>query len=106
MRARINTEILTRTLLQKHGAKVKDSAKQTLQEQYCVHPRSEELFIMPSFNDFLGGRPVNEARPKKDLGTETLIGPVLRSESIDIGNSELYLLDGTYLGTLNQLRTI
>jgi hypothetical protein len=61
---------------------------------------------MPSFNDFLGGRPVNETRPRKELGAEALIGPVLRSETVDVDNSELYLLDGTYLGTLNQLRTL
>ena len=53
---------------------------------------------MPSFNDFLGGRPVNETRPRKEIGAEALIGPVLRSEAVDVDNSELYLLDGTYLG--------
>jgi len=57
---------------------------------------------MPSFNDFLGGRPVNEISPHKDSSGE-LIGPVLRSKAVDLANSELYLLDGTYLGTLNQL---
>jgi hypothetical protein len=25
---------------------------------------------------------------------------------VDVDNSELYLLDGTYLGTLNQLRSL
>jgi len=25
---------------------------------------------------------------------------------VDVDNSELYLLDGTYLGTLNQLRNL
>jgi len=35
-----------------------------------------------------------------------LIGPVLRSEAVNVDNSELYLLDGTYLGTLNQLRNL
>jgi hypothetical protein len=62
--------------------------------------------MMPSFNDFLGGRAVNETRPRKELGTEALIGPVLRSEAVDVDNSELFLLDGTYLGTLNQLRKL
>ncbi len=61
---------------------------------------------MPSFNDFLGGRPVNETRSRKEIGSEALIGPILRSEAVDVDNSELYLLDGTYLGTLNQLRNL
>jgi hypothetical protein len=30
----------------------------------------------------------------------------LRSEAVDADNADLYLLDGTYLGTLNQLRRL
>jgi metallophosphoesterase superfamily enzyme len=59
---------------------------------------------MPSFNDFLGGKPVNETHSHKDRGIEALIEPVLRSEAVNIDNAELYMLDGTYLGTLNQLK--
>jgi hypothetical protein len=33
-------------------------------------------------------------------------GPVLRSEAVDMKNAETYLLDGTFLGTLEQLRTL
>ena len=59
---------------------------------------------MPSFNDFLGGRPINMAKPQERGQTQAMIGPVLRSDGVDLDNSEVYLLDGTYLGTLNQLR--
>jgi len=31
---------------------------------------------------------------------------VLRSKAINVEDSELYLLDGTYLGTLRQLRNL
>jgi hypothetical protein len=58
---------------------------------------------MPSFNDFLGGRPINENRCPKEKGSELPIGPVLRSDAVSIENAELYLLDGTFLGTTNQL---
>jgi hypothetical protein len=61
---------------------------------------------MPSFNDFLGGRPINEPHPRRGLGGEALIGPVLRSDAVDVDGSELYLLDGTYLGTMSQLRRL
>jgi hypothetical protein len=61
---------------------------------------------MPSFNDFLGGRPINETRTQKDQTANTLIGPLLRSETVDMENAEIYLLDGTYLGTLNQLKKL
>lgn len=104
MRATCNTEALTKILLQKHAVKITNSAAQALFEHYKVKAKAEELLIMPSFNDFLGGRPVNESRPRREIGAEALIGPVLRSQAVDVDNSELYLLDGTYLGTLNQLR--
>ena len=101
-----NSQILAKILLRKHGVKIDGSVEETLQKHYSVKLKTTQMFIMPSFNDFLGGRPVNETRPRKELGAEALIGPVLRSEAVDIDNSELYLLDGTYLGTLNQLRQL
>jgi putative SbcD/Mre11-related phosphoesterase len=104
MRVDCNAEALAKTLLRKHKVKVEGTLEETLQKHYNVKLRSEEMFIMPSFNDFLGGRPVNETSPGKEFGAETLIGPVLRSEAVKVDNAELYLLDGTYLGTLNQLR--
>lgn len=104
MKADCNTEALAKILLQKHGVKIEGTIEETLQKHYGIKPRTTQIFIMPSFNDFLGGRPINETRPRKELGSEALIGPVLRSEAVDVDNAELYLLDGTYLGTLNQLR--
>jgi uncharacterized protein len=106
MRACCNSESLARVLLRKHTVKVEGSVTETLRKHYGVTMKAKEIFIMPSFNDFLGGRPINETRPRKEIGAEALIGPVLRSESVDVDNSELYLLDGTYLGTLNQLRSL
>jgi putative SbcD/Mre11-related phosphoesterase len=106
MRVKLNSEALAKTLLRKHKVKVEGSVSQTLKKHYGVQLKAQELFIMPSFNDFLGGRPVNEARPRKEVGGEALIGPVLRSEAVDVDDSELYLLDGTYLGTLRQLKSL
>jgi putative SbcD/Mre11-related phosphoesterase len=106
MKAACNTEELARTLLQKQGVKIEGTTEATLRKFYSVKPRTKQLFIMPSFNDFLGGRPVNETRIGKVLGGEALIGPVLRSNAVDVDNAELYLLDGTYLGTLSLLRQL
>ena len=106
MKAECNAEALAKILLKKHGVKIEGTMKKTLQKNFRVKPRTTGVFMMPSFNDFLGGRAVNETRPRKELGTEALIGPVLRSEAVDVDNSELFLLDGTYLGTLNQLRKL
>jgi len=104
MKADCNTEALAQILLQKHGVKIEGSVEETLQKHFGIKPQAKQIFMMPSFNDFLGGRPVNESRPRKELESEALIGPVLRSEAVDVDSSEMYLLDGTFLGNLNQLR--
>lgn len=106
MRADIDSEALARILLKKSNIKIAGSVEDTLQKHFNTKLKVSELYIMPSFNDFLGGRPINETRPRKEIGAEALIGPVLRSEAVDVDESELYLLDGTYLGTLNQLRAL
>jgi len=106
MRVDIDSEALARVLLRKSNIKIVGSVEDTLQKHFGVKLKASELYIMPSFNDFLGGRPINETRPRKEIGAEALIGPVLRSEAVDVDESELYLLDGTYLGTLNQLRAL
>jgi metallophosphoesterase superfamily enzyme len=106
MRARFDSEALGQVLLRKHKVKIEGSVAETMQKHYHVKLKAKEIFVMPSFNDFLGGRPLNETRPRKEIGAESLIGPVLRSEIVDVDNAELYLLDGSYLGTLNQLRNL
>ncbi len=106
MRTEVDSEALARILLRKANVKIGYSVEETLQTHFGVTLGASELYIMPSFNDFLGGRPVNETRPKKDTGAEALIGPVLRSEAVGVDVAELYLLDGTYLGSLNQLRSL
>lgn len=106
MRMKLDVEALTRILLAKHGTKIEGSIEQTLQNHFKVKPKASEFYIMPSFNDFLGGRPINEKRPRREIGAEALIGPVLRSAAVDIDEAELYLLDGTFLGTLKQLRKL
>jgi uncharacterized protein len=106
LRANLNSEALAKIFLQKSRTKIEGSVEETLQKYFGVKLRASELYIMPSFNDFLGGRPINETRARKEIGAESLIGPVLRSEAVDVDDSELYLLDGTYLGTLNQLRSL
>ncbi len=62
--------------------------------------RKIRLIIMPSFNQLLGGLPVNlESYYDKNL----YFGPILRSKSIIMGEAEVYLLDGTLLGKIDDL---
>ncbi|MFA7398246.1 MAG: metallophosphoesterase [Candidatus Bathyarchaeia archaeon] len=102
LRVSVKSEAFARTLLHKSNIKIVGSVEKTLRKNFGIKFKASELYIMPSFNDFLGGKPLNEI---KEIGAESLIGPVLRSEYVHVDDSELYLLDGTYIGTLNQLRT-
>ena len=106
VKAKCDTLQLSKTLLQKQRIKIDGTPEEIVKKHYNFKPRTSQIFIMPSFNDFLGGRPINETKPRKKGQTPTMIGPVLRSEAVDLDNSEIYLLDGTYLGTLNQLRRL
>jgi metallophosphoesterase superfamily enzyme len=96
--------LLSKVLQRKYGVKGKEEQARTPQGALESGVRSSKLLIVPSFNDFLGGRPLNEGGGV--LGSGKVAGPVLRSEAVDLRNAETYLLDGTYLGTLEQLRTL
>jgi putative SbcD/Mre11-related phosphoesterase len=106
VKANCNKIRLAETLLQKHKIRIEKDVERTLVKHYKAKPKTSQLFVMPSFNDFLGGRPLNEKRYGAKREGERIVGPVLRSESVDMENAETYLLDGTFLGTLNQLRDL
>jgi hypothetical protein len=93
-------------LLRKRKVKVEENPEKTLYEHYNIKAKASQLFIMPSFNDFLGGRPLNERKRLREDKAEVVVGPVLRSQAVDMKNAETYLLDGTFLGTLEQLKVL
>jgi putative SbcD/Mre11-related phosphoesterase len=62
---------------------------------------SKKLVIMPCFNDFLGGRPINRKTERSRY-----VGPLLRSGAVNINTAEVYLLDGTFLGRVEQLSSL
>ncbi|MEM0348814.1 MAG: metallophosphoesterase family protein [Candidatus Caldarchaeum sp.] len=66
-------------------------------------PSPSEIFliIMPSFNKIMQGRSVTE------LSQSSLTrGPLLRSGAFDLDEAEVIGLDGTFLGTLAELRRL
>jgi hypothetical protein len=72
--------------------------KEKIKEKYKVETTGKlELIIIPAFNRLLGGTPVNV---KKD---DELRGPLLKNNFVDMDESEIYLLDGTYLGKLKNI---
>jgi len=73
--------------------------KEKVKQRYKVENTGKlEVIIMPAFNRLLGGMPVNVKR-----NNDELLGPLLKNNFVDMNESEIYLLDGTYLGKLKNL---
>lgn len=104
VKANCNKTQLAKILLQKHGVKFEKSPEETL-TKHGIKPKTSQIFIMPSFNDFLGGKPLNEKNAESEKSRE-IVGPVLRSEAVNMENAEIYLLDGTFLGSLDRLKLL
>jgi len=105
VKAPCDGEQLAKSLLNHLGAKMSSNLAGVLEEQYKLKVNVSQLFIMPSFNQFLGGRPINERKRGKKK-TDAFIGPILRSGSVNIDDAEVYLLDGTFLGTVDLLKAL
>jgi putative SbcD/Mre11-related phosphoesterase len=54
--------------------------------------------ILPTFNSILGGAALNR------IAKERHTGPLFVNKIFDVENSKVYLLDGTYLGVLKDLK--
>ncbi len=65
-----------------------------------LHWADPELFIMPAFNELCGGVPFNESTQ------EDLLGPIFSSGGIELERAEIYLLDGTRLGLIKNIRKL
>ena len=76
-----------------------------LRERYGVELRVSRCLFAPTFNDFLGGRPINTKERSGSKWTKIdRFGPLLRGRIVNMNEAEVQLLDGTYLGTVRQLR--
>ncbi len=62
--------------------------------------RNPQVFIIPSFNELCGGVAFNESLE------DDLLGPIFSSGGVELDNAELYLLDGTNLGLLKNVRKL
>jgi len=58
---------------------------------------SPELIILPTFNSLCGGNAVNDPSQK-------YLSPLVKNGLVDMDNANMYLLDGTNLGKLKDLR--
>ncbi|MCW4034026.1 MAG: hypothetical protein NWF03_01535, partial [Candidatus Bathyarchaeota archaeon] len=98
-------EKLAKSLLKYLDIKPKTDVSDTFYEKFKVKLGVSQLFILPSFNQFLGGRAINEKK-KQTKKTESYIGPILRSGCVDMDGAEVFLLDGTFLGTVEHLKKL
>ncbi|MEM3522346.1 MAG: metallophosphoesterase [Candidatus Bathyarchaeia archaeon] len=98
VKVKINGEKLAKALLEYLKIKTNEVCK-FYKEKFNLELKNPELIIMPSFNEFLGGQPLNQKSFVHEE-KEEYIGPILRSNAIEISKAELYLLDGTFLGEL------
>jgi putative SbcD/Mre11-related phosphoesterase len=106
VKTRCDTARLAKSLLKYFGIKVDTNPVALLEKKFDVEVRVKKFFIMPSFNDFLGGQTINTKSVGKGTRSRGFIGPILRSKSVDIDGAELFLLDGTFIGTVEQLRRL
>jgi len=107
VKATCNCVKLAGPLLKYMRIKVDTDPVALLKKRFGVSVKSSSKFlIMPSFNDFLGGQTINKRALRKGVRSRAFIGPVLRCGSVDIDKAETYLLDGTFVGTVEQLRKL
>ncbi|MEM2896144.1 MAG: hypothetical protein QW265_00790 [Candidatus Bathyarchaeia archaeon] len=99
VKAKIDRKKLAKALLKRSKVKAKEKALEAYMDRFDLSLRNLELIIMPSFNEFLGGQALNQKSFGYE-GKEEYIGPILRSNAINMSKAELYLLDGTFLGEL------
>ena len=75
-----------------------------LYEKYEVK-KGPQIVLMPAFNDLSGGAALNVETGRRQRRTDkTFLGPL--TNLIDQKKTEIYLLDGTYLGKLNSLKQV
>ena len=105
VKAKCKSKKLAKSYIKYLGLKNHNDAFGFFQIKYGVKVKVEDLFIMPSFNQFLGGSPINQIKKVKK-SSEIYINPILRSGCVNMDDAEIYLLDGTFLGTVDKLKAL
>ena len=107
VRARTSGEKLAEGVLRHQSVKYEGNPVEKTRKEYGVNVVDADCTIMPSFNDYLGGQPINRNLSEgwSELYREYM-GPVLRSGAVDFENGEAYLFDGTFLGSVQDLRQL
>jgi putative SbcD/Mre11-related phosphoesterase len=89
---RIDQRKLAKEYCKHRKLKATKNPVKAIKEKLNIDVKEMKLIVMPAFNDLVGGAAINRLNQK-------LIGPLLGSSSSVLEQSEIYLLDGTYIGT-------
>jgi hypothetical protein len=106
VKATCNKTRLAENVLKALNIKETREPTETLKARFKTTPKTSQLLILPCFNEFLGGRPVNRTGINRGGRYREFMGPILRSKSVYSEEAEIYLLDGTFLGSISQLKTL
>jgi len=105
VKAECDGKILAKTLLKHLKIRTKRKLEIEYEERFKTRPKTSRCIIMPTFNDFIGGQSINRGgRWSKSTSKGDYIGPILRSQSVNIEEAEVHMLDGTFLGKISQLK--
>jgi len=99
VRAGFDVEGMMRSYLKYAGIEWKGGdATSVFRERFGVNPKTRRIVVMPSFNDLMGGKPLNRA----GLTRGEYLGPLMKF--MDLDEADVHLLDGSYMGRLKPLR--
>jgi putative SbcD/Mre11-related phosphoesterase len=65
-----------------------------------IKNKQVKVIVMPAYSPLISGSPINVDRK------DPLLGPLLKSSVMNIETSEIYLIDGTYLGKLSDIASV
>ena len=102
VKAKCNGEQLAKGVLEHLGIKKADHPARLLHKQFSTRLKASQIIILPAFNEFLGGHPFNETAKRRARNSRQYISPILRTGT-HLDDAEIYLFDGTFLGTAKQL---
>ena len=100
VKGRVDPGRLAEALLDQAGVKTEGDPLEEFGERFETEANDFQVVIMPTFNDLMGGLPVNAEIPK------SLLGPLFRTGAIEVEDFDVYLLDGSFLGQVGFLRSL
>jgi len=100
MRIPIDQEKAAQAFLERQRIRCDPPYKECFREKLEVALNAKRALVLPTFNEAVGGLAVNVKRAR------ALLGPMGRTGALKIDKAEIYMTDGTYLGTLSNLRRI